>query len=111
MRGNAVVRGGWRMRSREEVRDQWTSLRSEIEIQWERAQQLRESSLAIRRNYRSVQNALSRLLEISQHELGPALSEAADILTEALECEGVDYFLHDPTTACLVAIGSSDTPI
>jgi len=99
------------MRSRQEVRDHWSSLRSEIETQWERAQQLRESSLAIRRNYRPVQNTLSRLLEISQHELGPALSEAADILTEVFECEGVDFFLHDPTTGCLVAIGSSDTPI
>jgi two-component system, OmpR family, sensor kinase len=55
--------------------------------------------------------AAERIVAIEATELRPALSQAADIATEACGAEKVDVFIHDPAIATLVAMGVSTTPL
>ena len=54
---------------------------------------------------------LERLLEIQATEVKAALSEATNLVAEALGADKVDAFLYDPATDSLVAAGTSDTPM
>src|SRR5437588_2845799 len=54
---------------------------------------------------------LERILEIQATEMKVALSQAAQLLVEALGVDKVDAFLHDQATNTLIATGVSDTPM
>ena len=54
---------------------------------------------------------LQRLLAIQVPETGPALDEAATLVAEALGADKVDIFLYQADIDCLVAIGTSKTPM
>lgn len=54
---------------------------------------------------------LERLLEAQPATLKAAMDHAANLVAEALEADKVDAFLHEASTATLVAIGISDTPL
>jgi len=54
---------------------------------------------------------LERLMDIAPMNLDSALDAATLAVAEALGCEKVDAFLHDPTTSTLVARGTSPTPL
>lgn len=55
--------------------------------------------------------ALQRLLASEALDLQDALAEAAQTIAEALQADKADVFLHDPDSASLVAIGTSDSPM
>jgi DNA-binding CsgD family transcriptional regulator len=55
--------------------------------------------------------ALERLLSIEELELKPTLEKAATLLAQALEADKIDVFWYEPETACLVAVGVSNTPM
>jgi two-component system OmpR family sensor kinase len=52
---------------------------------------------------------LEELLEMRPTTLAEAMDQAANLVSEALSAEKVDAFVHDETTATLVAIGVSAT--
>ena len=54
---------------------------------------------------------LEQLLEVQPVSLNTAMDHVATLLAQALDAEKVDAFLHDPATATLNAIGTSDTPL
>jgi DNA-binding CsgD family transcriptional regulator len=54
---------------------------------------------------------LQRLLSIQAPELRPALTEASNLVGEALTAEKVDIFLCEPETRSLVAMGTSETEL
>src|ERR1041384_2714250 len=54
---------------------------------------------------------LERLLELQPSSLRVPMDHVATLVAEALDAEKVDTFVHDPATATLNAIGTSDTPL
>jgi two-component system OmpR family sensor kinase len=54
---------------------------------------------------------LERLLEVQPASLTAAMDHVATLVAEALDAEKVDAFVHDPATATLNAVGTSDTPL
>jgi two-component system, OmpR family, sensor kinase len=56
-------------------------------------------------------NTLKRLLAIPAAELQNALSHACNAVADALEADKVDAFLYDDHRDCLVALGTSSTPL
>jgi two-component system OmpR family sensor kinase len=54
---------------------------------------------------------LQRLLAITSVELRPALTEACNLVTEAVSAEKVDVFLYQASSDSLVALGTSQTPM
>jgi two-component system OmpR family sensor kinase len=54
---------------------------------------------------------LQRLMAIPGGQLANALSEACNVVSEALQSEKVDAFLYDESRDCLVAVGTSSTPL
>jgi DNA-binding CsgD family transcriptional regulator len=54
---------------------------------------------------------LEQLLALDAVDLDGALQEATQIVTEALGADKVDAFMFEATTECLVARGTSDTPM
>jgi signal transduction histidine kinase/transcriptional regulator with XRE-family HTH domain len=54
---------------------------------------------------------LQRLLGIQALTLKDAMNEASDLMAEAMGADKVDLFLHEPETATLVALGTSNTPM
>jgi two-component system OmpR family sensor kinase len=56
-------------------------------------------------------DALQRLMGVEALQLGPALREAADAISQAVGAEKVDVFLYDERSHSLVAVGVSDTPL
>jgi two-component system OmpR family sensor kinase len=54
---------------------------------------------------------LEGLLEIQPATLKEAMDQAANLVSEALSAEKVDAFVHDETTATLVAVGVSATQL
>jgi signal transduction histidine kinase len=55
--------------------------------------------------------ALQRLMAIPGGDLENALSEACNVVSEALQSEKVDAFLYDESRDSLVAVGTSATPL
>jgi two-component system, OmpR family, sensor kinase len=56
-------------------------------------------------------DTLARLLAIDTPDVDEALDEATLFLAEVLQADKVDVFLFDPSSATLVARGTSDTPM
>jgi len=54
---------------------------------------------------------LEQLLAIQATELKPALTAASTLIAAAVGADKVDTFLYDSTTATLVAVGTSRTPL
>jgi len=54
---------------------------------------------------------LERLLALGAVELHEALEQAPQIVAEALGADKVDAFVYEATAGCLVARGTSDTPM
>src|SRR6202163_1250722 len=54
---------------------------------------------------------LEGLLELSTTEVKAILDQAAHLIAEVLTADKVDLFFHDPASASLVALGTSDTPM
>jgi two-component system, OmpR family, sensor kinase len=54
---------------------------------------------------------LERLLELAPTSLPEVLTQACDLVAEALNADKVDAFVHDPARATLVATGSSSQPL
>jgi len=54
---------------------------------------------------------LEQLLAIQATELGPALNEAAQLISAVLGADKIDIFLLEPEIGTLVAFGVSDTPM
>ena len=54
---------------------------------------------------------LEGLLALDALSLDDAMTQAAQQLAEALGADKVDVFLHEPDNECLVAIGTSQTPM
>ena len=54
---------------------------------------------------------LERLLALEAVDLDGALQEAAQIVADALGADKVDAFVYEANTECLVARGTSDTPM
>lgn len=54
---------------------------------------------------------LQSLLMIRSPELRPALTEASTLIAGTFGADKVDVFVHDPQSASLVALGTSDTPM
>jgi two-component system, OmpR family, sensor kinase len=70
---------------------------------------------ASQRGLASTQNrlliTLERLLDIAPDDLDSALDAAALAVADALQADKVDAFLHEPSTATLVARGTSPTSL
>ena len=60
---------------------------------------------------RRLVETIQRLLGIRSLELRPALTEAANLVGEALGADKVDVFLYQADIDSLVAMGTSDTPM
>jgi signal transduction histidine kinase len=60
---------------------------------------------------RRLLNLLERLFEIPPASLDVVLNRGADLIQTATGCEKVDVFLLDPSTQCLVAIGTAHTEL
>src|SRR3954452_19945021 len=56
-------------------------------------------------------STLELLLALDAVDLDGALNEAAQIVAEALGADKVDAFIYEAETECLVARGTSDTPM
>src|SRR5919202_1269963 len=56
-------------------------------------------------------STLERLLEIETGDMDAALDAATQALAEVLRADKVDAFLYEPSTATLVARGTSETPL
>jgi DNA-binding CsgD family transcriptional regulator len=56
-------------------------------------------------------DALEQLLRITAPELRGALTQACDIVAEALQADKADIFLYEAATHSLVALGTSQTPL
>jgi DNA-binding CsgD family transcriptional regulator len=54
---------------------------------------------------------LERLMSLPAVELRPTLDETSTLVADALDVEKADLFLYDATSASLVALGTSDTPL
>ena len=54
---------------------------------------------------------LQHLLAIQAPELRPPLTEACNLVAEAVQADKVDGFLYDQATTSLVAMGTSETPM
>jgi two-component system OmpR family sensor kinase len=59
----------------------------------------------------SLTATLERLLDISATDLRVSLSQASDVLAQALGADKVDAFLYDPTRDTFVAVGTSNQPL
>ncbi|RKG92697.1 GAF domain-containing protein [Corallococcus terminator] len=55
--------------------------------------------------------ALEGLLALPAAELQPTLNTVGQLVSELLKADKVDVFLLDTSTQCLVAVGTSDTPM
>jgi two-component system OmpR family sensor kinase len=55
--------------------------------------------------------ALESLLTLPAAELRPSMNKASQLISELLHADKVDIFLIDKATQCLVAAGTSDTPM
>ncbi|WP_244237076.1 GAF domain-containing sensor histidine kinase [Corallococcus llansteffanensis] len=55
--------------------------------------------------------ALESLLALPAAELRPTLNTAGQLISELLHADKVDVFLIEMSTQCLVAFGTSDTPM
>jgi DNA-binding CsgD family transcriptional regulator len=55
--------------------------------------------------------ALQQLLGLDVVELQAALTQAADVIAGVLRADKVDVFLYESESACLVALGTSRTPM
>ncbi len=56
-------------------------------------------------------STLEGLLEMQPTTLNEAMDHAANLVSEAVGAEKVDAFVHDETTATLIAVGVSTTPL
>lgn len=56
-------------------------------------------------------DTLVALHRIATPELRPALTQASNLVAEALGADKVDVFLHEAATDSLVAMGTSETPM
>ncbi len=56
-------------------------------------------------------STLEHLLAIEATEVKPALSQAAQLIGDALYAEKVDAFLFEPSSNSLLSLGSNDTPM
>ncbi len=54
---------------------------------------------------------LEGLLELPATEINTTLNQAAQLVAKALAADKVDIFFHEPADDCLVAMGTSDTPM
>src|SRR3984893_949719 len=54
---------------------------------------------------------LEGLLELSTTEVKATFDQATSLIAEVLAADKVDLFFHDPASASLVALGTSDTPM
>jgi signal transduction histidine kinase len=54
---------------------------------------------------------LEGLLELSATDVKATLNQATSLIAEVLAADKVDVFFHDPVSATLVALGTSDTPM
>ena len=54
---------------------------------------------------------LEGLLELSTTEVKVTLDQTANLIAEVLAADKVDFFFHDPASASLVTLGTSDTPM
>ena len=54
---------------------------------------------------------LEGLLELPTTEVKVTLDQATSLIAEVLAADKVDLFFHDPASASLVALGTSDTPM
>lgn len=54
---------------------------------------------------------LQQLLEIDATTVKDALSRASDLMAVAMGAEKIDAFMFDPSSASLVAVGTSNTPM
>ncbi|RKH54796.1 GAF domain-containing sensor histidine kinase [Corallococcus aberystwythensis] len=55
--------------------------------------------------------ALEQLLALPATELRPTLDMAGQLISELMSADKVDVFLFEQATQCLVAVGTSDTPM
>ena len=55
--------------------------------------------------------ALESLLALPAAELRPTLNTVSQVITQLLSADKVDVFLIEMGTQCLVAVGTSDTPM
>jgi len=58
-----------------------------------------------------LSNVLARLLDVRAVSVPAALTEVADLLTEAFRADKLDVMLYEAATHTLVAVGTSDTPM
>ncbi len=54
---------------------------------------------------------LQRMLAIQASELRPSLTEACNLVADAVQADKVDVFLYDAGSQSLVAMGTSETPM
>jgi DNA-binding CsgD family transcriptional regulator len=80
------------------------------ELQAQRAR-LESVTARIRRDVHPLPGSLERLLAIPIDDARGALTQASDVIAESLPCDKVDVFFHDPRAECLVALGTSTTPL
>jgi two-component system OmpR family sensor kinase len=59
----------------------------------------------------ALQYALQQLLTIEATTLKAALDAASDVLGQAMGADKVDAFIYDPSSATLVSLGASNTPM
>lgn len=60
---------------------------------------------------RRLHTTLECLLAIEATEVSAAMTEAAQLVADALGADKVDAMLHEPAGDCLVAVGTSPTPM
>jgi two-component system, OmpR family, sensor kinase len=61
--------------------------------------------------YDRLLTTLEQLLAIEATDLRDALTQVAQLLSEALAADKFDAFLYDPAVSTLVSLGVSDTPM
>jgi DNA-binding CsgD family transcriptional regulator len=84
------------------------ALSLELHMQLER---LSSIAAGLRAEVHPLPDSLERLLDIPTDDARKALAIASDVIAQALGCEKVDVFFKDPSTSCLVAVGTSNTPL
>src|SRR5829696_2084818 len=58
-----------------------------------------------------LSNVLARLLDVRAASVPAALTEVADLLTEAFRADKIDVMFYESASHSLVAVGTSDTPM
>src|SRR3954462_14284808 len=56
-------------------------------------------------------DTLIRLHAIASPELRPALDQAANLVSDALDADKVDIFIHESAKVSLVALATTQTPM